>query len=109
MLNTKPSFRTERKFTMESRCNLKELELVGFCGAACEVELVMYILENAAELQKIIIDTRSPTKPELRPLGEHFKTWDHEKTESVLEDCRRKSHLGLNLVVFNVVLEARAS
>ncbi|KAL5186409.1 putative F-box/LRR-repeat protein [Glycine soja] len=73
--------------------NLKELELVGFCGAACEVELVMYILENVVELQKIIIDTRSLTKPELRLLG----------------DCRRKSHLGLNLVVFNVVLEAQAS
>ncbi|KAG5028183.1 hypothetical protein JHK82_011808 [Glycine max] len=114
LLKASPSlwrFTVKNRTQIYNECgyNLKELALVGFCGAACEVELVMYILENVVELQKIIIDTRSPTKPELRPLGEHFKTWDHEKTESVLEDCRRKSHLGLNLVVFNVVLEARAS
>lgn len=81
MLNTKPTFRTECKFTMECQYNLKELELVGFCGAACEVELVMYILENTVELQKITIDTRSPTKPKLRSLGEHFKTWNHEENK----------------------------
>ncbi|AES91048.1 putative F-box domain, FBD domain, leucine-rich repeat domain, L domain-containing protein [Medicago truncatula] len=80
MLNTKPTYITEHKFTMECHYNLKELELVGFCGAACEVELVMYILENTDELQKITIDTRLPTKPKLRPLDEeHFETWDLEE------------------------------
>lgn len=77
MLNTEPTFRTEHKFPKECQYNIKELELVGFCGAACEVELVMHILENAVELRKITIDTRLPTKPKLRPLGEeHFKTWN---------------------------------
>jgi hypothetical protein len=80
MLNTKPTYRTEHKFAMECQYSLKELELVGFCGAACEVELVMYILENTDELQKITIDTRLPTKPKLRPLDEeHFETWDLEE------------------------------
>ncbi|XP_058752094.1 F-box/LRR-repeat protein At3g58900-like [Vicia villosa] len=77
MLNTEPTFRTEHNFPKECQYNIKELELVGFCGAACEVELVMHILENAVELKKITIDTRLPTKPKLRPLGEeHFKTWN---------------------------------
>ncbi|RDY04496.1 putative F-box protein, partial [Mucuna pruriens] len=90
MLNTKPTFRRERKFTTECRYSLKELELVGFCGAACEVELVMYILENADELQKIIIDTGLPTKPKLKPLGEHFKTWDHEENKRHARELQEK-------------------
>ncbi|KAK7389191.1 hypothetical protein VNO78_24026 [Psophocarpus tetragonolobus] len=90
MLNTRPTFRKERKFTMECQYGLKELELVGFCGAACEVELVMYILENAVELQKITIDTSLPTKPKLRPLGEHFKTWDCEENRMRARGLREK-------------------
>ncbi|XP_061366534.1 F-box/LRR-repeat protein At3g58900-like [Gastrolobium bilobum] len=90
MLNTNPIFRTEGKFTMECQYSLKELELVGFCGAACEVELVMYVLENAVELQKITIDTRLPTKPKLRPLGEHFKTWDHEENRKRAWELQKK-------------------
>ncbi|CAL0325295.1 unnamed protein product [Lupinus luteus] len=79
MLNTNPIFRTERNFSMECKCSFKELELVGFCGATSEVELLMYVLENAVELKKITIDTRLPTKPKLRPQGEHPNTWDHEQ------------------------------
>ncbi|XP_027337892.1 F-box/LRR-repeat protein At3g58900-like [Abrus precatorius] len=90
MLNTKPTFRTEDKFTMERQSNLKELELVGFCGAACEVELIMHMLENAVELQKITIDTRLPTKPKLGPLGEHFKTWDHEENRKRATELKEK-------------------
>ncbi|KAK2409357.1 F-box/FBD/LRR-repeat protein [Trifolium repens] len=91
MLNTNPTFRTERRITMECQYSLKELELVGFCGAACEVELVMHILENAVELHKITIDTRLPTKPKLRPLGEeHFKTWNHEENRKRAQRLKDK-------------------
>ncbi|TKY55316.1 F-box protein [Spatholobus suberectus] len=90
ILNTKPTFRTERKFSMECQCSLKELELVGFCGAASEVELVLYILEHAVELKKITIDTRLPTKPKLKPLGEHFKTWDHEENRKRVRKLQEK-------------------
>jgi hypothetical protein len=91
MLNTNPTFRTERKVTMECEYSLRELELVGFCGAACEVELVMHILENAVELHKITIDTRLPTKPKLRPLGEeHFKTWNHEENRKRAQRLKDK-------------------
>ncbi|CAL5188236.1 unnamed protein product [Lathyrus oleraceus] len=80
MLNTEPTFRTEHKFPKECQYSIKELELVGFCGAACQVELVMHILENAVELMKITIDTRLPTKPKVRLLGEEqFKTWNCEE------------------------------
>ncbi|GAU44983.1 hypothetical protein TSUD_184840 [Trifolium subterraneum] len=91
MLNTNPTFRTERRVTMECQYSLKELELVGFCGAACEVELVMHILENAVELQKITIDTRLPTKPKSRPLvEEHFKTWNHEENRKRTQRLKDK-------------------
>ncbi|KAJ1413278.1 Leucine-rich repeat domain superfamily [Sesbania bispinosa] len=98
MLNTNPTFRTERKFTVECQYSLKELELVGFCGSACEVELVMYVIENAVELQKITIDTRLPTKPKLRPLGEHFKTWDHEENRKRAWGLQKKIPPGIEFV-----------
>ncbi|MED6207393.1 hypothetical protein PIB30_035386 [Stylosanthes scabra] len=67
MLNMNAIFRREKTLSKECEYSVKELELVGFCGATCEVELVMYMLENAVLLQKIIIDTRFPRKPKLRP------------------------------------------
>ncbi|CAK8562896.1 unnamed protein product [Lathyrus sativus] len=80
MLNTEPTFRTEHKFPKECQYSIKELELVGFCGASCQVELVMHILENAVELMKITIDTRLPTKPKVRHMEEeHFRTWNCEE------------------------------
>ena len=79
MLNKEPSFRTERNIPMESEYNIKELELVGFCGAASEVELVLFLLQSSVKLQKITIDTRLPTEKKLKPLGKHFRIWDHEE------------------------------
>ncbi|KAK7291560.1 hypothetical protein RIF29_06802 [Crotalaria pallida] len=90
MLNINPIFRTERKFTKECHYSLKEMELVGFCGAASEVELVMHVLENAVELQKITIDTSLPTKPKVRPLGEHPNTWDHEQNRKRAWELQEK-------------------
>ncbi|KAL2321695.1 hypothetical protein Fmac_026074 [Flemingia macrophylla] len=90
MLNIKPTFRRERRITMACQHSLKELEFVGFCGAACEVELVMCILESAVELQKITIDTRLQTKPKLGPLGEHCKTWDLEENRKRARGLQEK-------------------
>ena len=75
---------------MECEYSLKELELVGFCGAACEVELVMYMVENAVELQKITIDTRLPTKPKLRAVGDHHRSWDHEENRKRTWELKEK-------------------
>ncbi|KAL6973111.1 hypothetical protein U1Q18_027289 [Sarracenia purpurea var. burkii] len=38
--------------------NLKLVEFVGFVGAAIDVEVVAYLLENAIALEKIVIDPR---------------------------------------------------
>ncbi|MED6126802.1 hypothetical protein PIB30_082025 [Stylosanthes scabra] len=78
MLNINPIFRRENTLSKECEYSVKELELVGFCGATCEVELVMYMVENAVQLQKIIIDTRFPTKPKLRPIT---ASWDRESIQ----------------------------
>ncbi|KAG2408249.1 hypothetical protein LR48_Vigan01g226000 [Vigna angularis] len=90
MLHTKPPLRIQQKITMKCQHDLKELELVGFCGASCEVELAIYILKNAVELQKITIDTRLPTRPKLRQPGEHFKAWDREENRNRAKALQEK-------------------
>ncbi|OIW00273.1 hypothetical protein TanjilG_27524 [Lupinus angustifolius] len=98
MLNTNRIFRTELKFSRQCKYSLKELELVGFCGATSEVELLMYVLENAVELKKITIDTRLPTKPKLRRQGEHPNTWDHEKHRKRAWELQDKIPTGIEFV-----------
>lgn len=39
----------------------KEVEVSGYYGRTCEVELIVYLLENADALEKIIIDPRNNT------------------------------------------------
>jgi hypothetical protein len=39
---------------------LKLVELVGFAGHPIDAEFVRYLVENAVELEKIIIDPRRP-------------------------------------------------
>ncbi|CAJ1943646.1 unnamed protein product [Sphenostylis stenocarpa] len=90
MLHTKPYLRTQPKIIMKYQHSLKELELVGFCGASCEVELATYILNNAVELRKIIIDTRLPTRPKLNPLGEHLKAWDREENRNRARELQER-------------------
>ncbi|RYR77789.1 hypothetical protein Ahy_A01g002399 [Arachis hypogaea] len=90
MLNINPIFRRASTFSKECEYSLKELELVGFCGATCEVELIMYMLENAVRLQKIIIDTRFPTKPKLKPIGEHSTSWDRESIQKRALELHKK-------------------
>ena len=39
---------------------LKVVELIGFYGCTIDMELALYVINNAPSLEKIIIDTRSP-------------------------------------------------
>ncbi|XP_057419543.1 putative F-box/LRR-repeat protein At4g15060 [Lotus japonicus] len=94
MQNTKPTFRTERKLTVESEYSIKELELVGFCGAGCEVELAMFLVQSSVELQKITIDTRLPTEPKLK----HFQTWHHEENRKRALKLQEKILPGVEFV-----------
>ncbi|CDP01034.1 unnamed protein product [Coffea canephora] len=45
---------------------LEAIELRGYCGRTSDVELLMYFVENAAALEKIVIDPRSQ-------LADHLK------------------------------------
>ncbi|KAI4336296.1 hypothetical protein L6164_014839 [Bauhinia variegata] len=94
MLNAEPIFRTVGKFTMENQYKLKELELIGFCGAACEVEFLVYILENAVELDKITIDPKLEIDPEWVEGAAHslvqHETWDHGRNRMRARGLRNK-------------------
>ena len=37
-----------------------EVEIVGFAGCAIDIQLVVYLLESAVNLEKIVINPRSP-------------------------------------------------
>ena len=96
ILDTDECSGTDRKFIMEHRLGLKELRWAGFSGTACEVEFLMYLLENAVELEKIVIDPMLPVYQSLF-LG---KTWDHEEHIKRAKALERKYLLGSNLFVF---------
>ena len=40
--------------------HLKEVEIVGFAGRAIDIQLVVYLLESAINLEKIIVNPCSP-------------------------------------------------
>ena len=40
--------------------HLKEVEIVGFAGCAIDIQLVVYLLESAVNLEKIVINPCSP-------------------------------------------------
>jgi hypothetical protein len=40
--------------------HLKEVEIVGFVGRAIDIELIVYLLESAIKLEKIVINPCSP-------------------------------------------------
>ena len=44
---------------------LKVVELIGFVGCTVDMELALNLIDNAASLEKIIIDTRSPDLEEM--------------------------------------------
>ena len=49
--------RKVRKYPNE---HLMEVEIVGFAGCAIDIQLVVYLLESAVNLEKIVINPRSP-------------------------------------------------
>lgn len=100
MANAYPTYKGKRLFRMDCPYNLKELEVVGFCGAESDVELVMCLVRNTAELQKIIIDTRLPVNPKLRPLGEHFKPWNHEENRMCALSLQQKIPPSIEFICF---------
>ncbi|CAK9183665.1 unnamed protein product [Ilex paraguariensis] len=62
----KPSI-DKRKVRKVARCshqNLEEVEVFGYYGRKSELELVIYLLENAVALKKIIIDPHNPFLPD---------------------------------------------
>ena len=40
--------------------HLKEVEIVGFAGRAIDIQLVVYLLESAINLEKIIVNLCAP-------------------------------------------------
>ena len=40
--------------------HLKEVEIVGFAGRAIDIQLVVYLLESAINLEKIIVNPYAP-------------------------------------------------
>ncbi|XP_048229370.1 FBD-associated F-box protein At3g52670 isoform X2 [Ricinus communis] len=91
--------------------NLKVVEIVGFIGGAVEYEFIMFFLDNASALEKIILRPRDPFSPSeaenkmLRRAREHaekFKTRFSPRVEVVImtdsreifiygENCTEKS------------------
>lgn len=53
-----------RKAKHPHQC-LKVVELIGFVGCTVDMELALNLINNAASLEKIIIDTRSPDLEEM--------------------------------------------
>ncbi|EEF51957.1 ubiquitin-protein ligase, putative [Ricinus communis] len=73
--------------------NLKVVEIVGFIGGAVEYEFIMFFLDNASALEKIILRPRDPFSPSeaenkmLRRAREHaekFKTRFSPRVEVVI-------------------------
>lgn len=65
---------------------LKEVEFVGFDGNILDTELVMYIVENAPNLEKMVFDCRSPASYLEKmvldcrtPGSDHFETLRRER------------------------------
>ncbi|KAE9612373.1 putative F-box domain, FBD domain, leucine-rich repeat domain, L domain-containing protein [Lupinus albus] len=103
LLKASPSL---RRFTLKVFISLypcfcftsRSWSWLDFVGATSEVELLNYVLENAVELKKITIDTRLPTKPKLRPQGEHPNTWDHEQNRKRAWELQEKIPTGIEFV-----------
>ncbi|XP_059657227.1 F-box/LRR-repeat protein At3g26922-like [Cornus florida] len=53
--------RKQHKFTSRPHHYLKVVELIGFVGRTNDVELAMYLIKSAVNLEKIIFDPRSPS------------------------------------------------
>ena len=77
--------------------HLKELEIVGFVGRAIDIELIVYLLESATHLEKIVINPRSPSI-----VGTPWEIEATEKNEGATECAKQLKKilpLGAELVI----------
>ena len=77
--------------------HLKELEIVGFVGRAIDIELIVYLLESATHLEKIVINPRSPSI-----VGTPWEIKATEKNEGATECAKQLKKilpLGAELVI----------
>lgn len=54
------------RFKKPSKCShryLKVVEIVGYDGRASDFEIVKFLIQNAVELEKIVIDPTDPIEP----------------------------------------------
>jgi hypothetical protein len=71
--------------------HLKEVEIVGFVGRATDIELVVYLLESAIKLEKIVINPCSPYV-----VGTPWETEEIENNKDVKECAKQlKKYLPL--------------
>lgn len=83
-----------------AKCNLKLLkviELRGYCGRTSDVELLMYFVENAAALEKIVIDPRSQLPAHLK-----YKLHSHVRKAAItsaLEEAKQLVPKHVELVI----------
>ncbi|GMY39203.1 F-box protein At4g09920-like [Fagus crenata] len=64
--------------------HLKEVEIVGFVGRAIDIELVVYLLESAIKLEKIVINPCSPYV-----VGTPWETEEIENNK-VVKECAKQ-------------------
>jgi hypothetical protein len=77
--------------------HLKEVEIVGFVGRAIDIELIVYLLESAIKLEKIVIKTCCPTV-----VGTPCEAEEIENNEGVRECAKQLKKylpLGAELVI----------
>ena len=71
--------------------HLKEVEIVGFVGRAIDIELVVYLLESAIKLEKIVINPCCPIV-----VGTPWETEEIENYKDVKECAKQlKKYLPL--------------
>ncbi|KDP32824.1 hypothetical protein JCGZ_12116 [Jatropha curcas] len=78
----------QREAEEPKRCphqHLKEVEFIGFVGEIIDVELAMYIIENAVRLERFVFDTRKP-----HMIG---SPWEFEETKEKRLARRRAQRL----------------
>ena len=78
--------------------HLKEVEITGFVGRAIDIELTVYLLENAIKLEKLVINPRSPAL-----VGTPWEFVRVEENEGAIECAKQlKKNLPIGAELFIV-------